>query len=72
MTNEDRLHEGAVRLKPCPFCGGWAGWAHDITLAWIECGNCGAQGASWSRFREEKAAQSWNTRIPSPHDQVSE
>lgn len=43
MTNE---------LKPCPFCGGEASMVetedndHQVTMAWVECLNCGVETAA--------------------------
>lgn len=59
----------AVKLKPCPFCGG------EPTLhqprralgAWISCAQCGLEGPTETGVTDDDAARHWNTRAePAP------
>lgn len=55
------------RLKPCPFCGGEAGYTNaqlpnGTEVYYIECLECGASSAVYGTA--EKACREWNTRKP--------
>ena len=46
-------------MKPCPFCGGEAGWVtHEKN--WIYCEVCRADGRPWET--SEEALEAWNKR----------
>ena len=60
------------KLKPCPFCGGEAGFStgkngDGSDWHYIECGDCGAMGpyishASHNIAVKESLAEKWNER----------
>lgn len=56
-----------VELKPCPFCGGFAGAIKDIygTHYMIHCNNCDAKTKPF--MQEEKAVEAWNRRVNDEH-----
>ena len=54
-------------LKPCPFCGGEAGYTNaqlpnGTEVYYIECLECGASSAVYGTV--EKAVKEWNIRKP--------
>ncbi|MBO7685477.1 MAG: Lar family restriction alleviation protein [Kiritimatiellae bacterium] len=57
-----------ISLKPCPFCGGEARFASNMTGSdyWVLCRKCGAiQPVFTNRnHTEQEAAEAWNTRTP--------
>lgn len=57
-------------LKPCPFCGGDAGFDHDDNgWVWIDCSSCGAStNARVSAMDDCKPllAEQWNRRATTP------
>lgn len=66
---------GRFDLLPCPFCGGEAGFIHDVRKrddCQIGCDDCGARGAledagrGFSAHAAHRAAENWNRRAPSP------
>jgi Lar family restriction alleviation protein len=55
-------------LKPCPFCGGKAGWMYQKPIGWVMCKKCGASSATFSDNYEEadfqqEAIAAWNRRV---------
>lgn len=63
------LEEKTIVLEDCPFCGSsnvelLKSSLDDTTFYWVLCRECGAEGPTIS-FTEEKAAESWNTRVGS-------
>ena len=49
-----------AELKPCPFCGGEAGFYAE-TVHWINCKKCGAESAYYET--PEEAIEAWNRRV---------
>ncbi|MDX1473345.1 MAG: Lar family restriction alleviation protein [Reinekea sp.] len=47
-------------LKPCPFCGGEAGFEYDSGMVYIECDDCFATTGLF--MSQDIAAKKWNTR----------
>ena len=50
------------QLKPCPICGGTAGYGHDMFTEthWISCMNCGLTSAIF--YSIDEATEYWNNR----------
>ena len=63
-----------MELKPCPFCGGEAGFDHDDNgWVWIDCASCGAStNARVSAMDDCKPllAEQWNRRSAPPGMQL--
>lgn len=55
---------GAVKLEPCPFCGGEAKITQACVmqpLFCVHCVDCDTSGGHY--FTEEDAIEAWNTRV---------
>ena len=48
------------KLKPCPFCGGEAGYGYDSSMIYVDCGDCFATTGMY--MSQDIAAKKWNTR----------
>ena len=57
-----------IRLKSCPFCGGYA-VSHrpsDTHFAFVMCDKCGANTSNSDTLPEQDCIDTWNTRAPDP------
>lgn len=50
----------AIKLKPCPFCGGKASFYNDFGEMFIQCENCLSRGPLV--YTPQKAIKAWNRR----------
>lgn len=60
----------ALRLLPCPFCGGEAEWVDFANEAIVRCGSCGSKTSQKydlsAHTRLSEAIAAWNTRADLP------
>ena len=66
-ANEPSAASEGYDLKPCPFCGGKAGFDHDDNgWNWVECSQCHTSSRAAVHSMEDCRlilAEAWNRRV---------